>query len=310
MAQQAFSVFAPALTALEAITYSANKGVYATGADAFALYDLTAGGRALGGVAGTADTFPYFSASNVVTLATITAAGRALMDDASASAQRTTLGVDASRLDPTNPTILVDDFCFGSTESGEMGGLGWGFTNGAFNLVNPEANHPGMAERASTAVAGVVASTFSGGGGTTVVHQFGQFDEQTWVVKPKTADTDFDIRVGLASDLTANPPTNGVYFEKLAADTNWFAVARISGVQTRTDLGVAFAADWIKVKIRRIDASTVGFTANALAEIQIATNVPLATNTVAFGFQVIPGSANARSLYIDFFSQRFVAQTR
>lgn len=81
------------LVALAGVTVASNKGLYATGADAFSTYDLTAGGRALGGVAGTADTFPYFSASNVVTLGSITAAGRALLDDADASAQRTTLGL-------------------------------------------------------------------------------------------------------------------------------------------------------------------------------------------------------------------------
>jgi len=43
--------------------------------------------------AGTADTFPYFSASNTVTLGSVTAAGRALLDDAAASNQRTTLDV-------------------------------------------------------------------------------------------------------------------------------------------------------------------------------------------------------------------------
>lgn len=80
------------LTALGNLTTAANQGIYATGLDAFATYSLTAGGRALAGVAGTANTFPYFSAANVVTLGSITAAGRALIDDASAADQRTTLG--------------------------------------------------------------------------------------------------------------------------------------------------------------------------------------------------------------------------
>lgn len=82
-----------ALTALFGLTFASDKGIYATGASAFATYDLTAGGRALGGVAGTADTLPYFSASNTVSLAPITAAGRALLDDADAAAMRTTLGL-------------------------------------------------------------------------------------------------------------------------------------------------------------------------------------------------------------------------
>ena len=55
--------------------------------------DLTSGGRALGGVAGTSGTFPYFSSSNTVTLAAISSAGLAVLDDADASVQRATLGL-------------------------------------------------------------------------------------------------------------------------------------------------------------------------------------------------------------------------
>lgn len=101
----------PTLTAFAALTIAANKGIYGTGADAFATYDLTAGGRALGGVAGTADTFPYFSAANTVTLQAITAAGRAILDDANNTAQRATLGLgtiatqDANNVAITGGTI-------------------------------------------------------------------------------------------------------------------------------------------------------------------------------------------------------------
>lgn len=83
------------LTNLAALATAANKGLYWTATDTAALYDLTAGGRALGGVAGTSGTFPYFSATNVVSLATITPEGRQLLDDASVAAMRATLGVPA-----------------------------------------------------------------------------------------------------------------------------------------------------------------------------------------------------------------------
>lgn len=95
------------LTALAGVTIAANKGLYGTGADAFATYDLTAGGRALGGVAGTADTFPYFSAANVVTLQSITAAGRNLLDDADAGAQRTTLGLGTMATQNANNVAIT-----------------------------------------------------------------------------------------------------------------------------------------------------------------------------------------------------------
>lgn len=98
------------LTALAALSTSADVGIYATGADTFATYSLTAGGRALGGVAGTANTFPYFSAANTVALGSITAAGRALLDDSNAAAQRTTLGastVGSNLFTLTNPSAVA-----------------------------------------------------------------------------------------------------------------------------------------------------------------------------------------------------------
>lgn len=116
--------FDSTLAGLASLAPSANQGIYASGMDLFSTYSLTAGGRALGGVAGTvnaipyfsaanvvseltttaggrallaaagtANTFPYYSAANVVTLGAISAFGRSLIDDADASTARTTLGL-------------------------------------------------------------------------------------------------------------------------------------------------------------------------------------------------------------------------
>lgn len=82
-----FMPYADVLDSIVNQSIQANQGLYGLAADTVAIYSLTAGGRALGGVAGTADTFPYFSASNTVTLASITTAGRAMASAANAAAQ-------------------------------------------------------------------------------------------------------------------------------------------------------------------------------------------------------------------------------
>lgn len=59
---------------------------------AWGAYSLTAAGRALSGVAGTANTFPYFSAANVVTLASVGVTGLASLAAANQAAGRTAIG--------------------------------------------------------------------------------------------------------------------------------------------------------------------------------------------------------------------------
>ncbi|MEY4956668.1 MAG: hypothetical protein RL409_925, partial [Gemmatimonadota bacterium] len=110
------------ITAISALTPAADKLPYYTGAAAASTTDFSAFARtllddadaaamrvtlgisalgatgdaeldAIAGLTSAADRLPYFTGSGTASLATFTAAGRALVDDAAASDQRTTLGL-------------------------------------------------------------------------------------------------------------------------------------------------------------------------------------------------------------------------
>lgn len=144
-----------------------------------------------------------------------------------------------STLYPFRSTIeLQEEFISGSNTNGTIGILGMGITGGTAGQQNSEANRFGILRRDTGAAAGTVASTVLTPNNSTIFtvtlpHKI------VWAVRQNVNNNNTIVRHGSMNLFTANPPANGIYIEKAAADTNWFCVTRSGGVETRTDTGVA-----------------------------------------------------------------------
>ena len=134
-----------------------------------------------------------------------------------------------------------------------------------------------------------------------------QVSEMTWIIKPTTADADFDLRFGLASDLTSATPTNGAYFEKLAADTNWFTTTRAT-TETRTDTGIAVStASYITVRMVRTSGLVLFYFNGALVATH-TTTIP--TAAVGPGIHILNSAAANKTMTVDYFEMTIGGLTR
>lgn len=97
------------LDAIAALVSAADKGVYATGAQAWAVYSLTQSGRALGGVAWSAGTqIPALTAAGTASLKTVGSAAGNILDKAAGDALYQPLDTDLTTI--AGLTATTDNF--------------------------------------------------------------------------------------------------------------------------------------------------------------------------------------------------------
>jgi len=181
--------------------------------------------------------------------------------------------------------VLYDDMFIGGT-----GLLGWTAANGSIASIASEANHPGIIRLSQSA-------SQDGSVFPSDTTQFGflpssNFDI-TFIVRKFQGGAGQGIMVGLSDTISLDiTPTNGIFFRVPSGGTDWFAVCRASSAETATDTTAALSANFVKLRMRRLSATVIGFTVDNGTEVQISTHVPTAALVPTLQFQNNTGTNN------------------
>lgn len=195
---------------------------------------------------------------------------------------------------------LKDEFLSGGTASGSIGELGWQFSNGSLSQLASEANRFGLIRRDTSASSGTVASLHLYASATGINPALAHLVH--FEARLNTNDANTTVRLGERDSASANPPTNGIYLEKLDADTNWFCVTRASSTQTRTDSGVAVDTAFHTVKLTR-SGGGVQFSLDGVNICgAMTTNIP--TAFVFPSVQIVNSAAASKTIDVDYFALR------
>lgn len=198
-----------------------------------------------------------------------------------------------------NTIYMSDEFMSGGTTTTLLGEMGWSLPAGTVSRPGTaSANHHGYVRLDTGAGAGTFAR-FNSGDNIQLSTTYNP--TIVWIVRATQTNANTQIMVGGSSDFGTLTPSNGIYFQKLAADTNWFAVTR-STTETRTDTGVAVSTNWVNLKIVASTSSVAFYINDVLVATNVAT-IPSGASSNYFG----PGltienvDAVSKTMDIDYF---------
>lgn len=206
---------------------------------------------------------------------------------------------------PLHP-IIWDDFLTGDAGSAAIGQLKWSLNGATSGYLANVANHTKVTQvnvAAGPATGALILPS-------NYWWKFSEIDTGVWWVSVDTGANLPGARIGyFSTSTTATPTDDAVYFEHLAADTNWFAVTRDAtgaGGQTRTDTNVVYAANtWYKLQIAHPASGRWDFTMDGVLVASRTTgNIPAEATPIITAFQVIT-NGTAIAGYFDYYWQSF-----
>lgn len=197
---------------------------------------------------------------------------------------------------------LQDDFVSGGNTSGTIGALGWHFSGGAYAIQSSEAGAPGIGRRSTSASSGVTAYFFLNNSKQDMFTAGSM--NVLWRGRLNTNDVNTTVRIG-AAYLLNTTPTDGQYFEKLDADTNWFAVARAASVQTgtRTDTGVAVDTSLHTFRVIRTASAVIRYEIDGIVVATHIANIP--SQALTPGYQIINSTTADKTFDHDYFEMEY-----
>ena len=197
-----------------------------------------------------------------------------------------------------NSVEVSEEFLNGTQASGAIGALGWAIDGGSANGQPGVASHPGLQRIDTSAVINTQPDLFLASSISNMVPTDNH--RVMWVGRLNTNDGNTTMRHGMNDQVTTNPPTNGIYIEKLDADTNYFCVTRNAAVQTRVDSGAAVNTNFHNMGYTR-NTSGVQFVINGVNVCGlINTNIP--TVAIRPVFTLINSAAANKTYDLDYFS--------
>lgn len=202
--------------------------------------------------------------------------------------------------------FLQEEFLGGSTASNSIGALGWNAANGTVSNLAGETNRFGIIRRDTSAVSGTVA-TLAINSGSAAATDPSLSHRILFASRLNTNDANTTVRIGALNSPALSPPANGIYFEKLDADTNWFCITRTGGVETRTDSTIAVNTSFNTFEYSR-NSSGVQFRINNSLVCTHTTNI-----TATFinpGLHIVNSAAAAKTIDTDYAQIIFTGLSR